>query len=67
MSRCPVSFLEQHKAFNTANLHVCELIMVILQRGKASNIPCANVEIRGAGLCVYGKPPLDSMRTQACA
>ena len=49
--------MEQHKAFNTANLHVCELIMVILQRGKASNIPCANVEIRGAGLCVYGKPP----------
>ena len=40
--------------------------MVILQRGKAGNIPCANVEIRGASLCVYGKLPLDSMRFQPC-
>ena len=35
LSRCPVSFLEQHKAFNT---HVCKLIMVILQRGKAPSL-----------------------------
>ena len=51
--------------FNTANLNVCKLILVILQRGKARNIPGANVERREASLCFHSKPPLDSIPSPA--